>query len=200
MICLGGFAMAKKLSGKKVAILSTDGFEQSELFEPHKALVDAGAEVTIVSLHNGEIKGWHEGNWGKTIKVDALVSESDADQFDALMIPGGVMNPDKLRCDENVIEFIEGFFHNGKPVAAICHAPAVLIETGLVAGKTLTSWRSIKTDLLNAGATWVDKEVVEDQGLVTSRKPADIPAFNRKMIELFAEGIPDMHPQRPLSH
>ncbi|MBS1972347.1 MAG: type 1 glutamine amidotransferase [Bdellovibrionales bacterium] len=192
--------MAKKLNGKKIAILSTDGFEQSELFEPRKALIEAGAEVTVVSLHGGEIKGWHEGNWGKSIKVDALVSESDSDQFDALMIPGGVMNPDKLRCDENVIEFIEGFFHNAKPVAAICHAPAVLIETGLVAGKTLTSWRSIKTDLLNAGATWVDKEVVSDEGLVTSRKPADIPAFNRKMIEVFAEGIPDIHPQRPLNH
>lgn len=192
--------MAKKLSGKKIAILSTDGFEQSELFEPRKALIEAGAEVTVVSLHGGEIKGWHEGNWGKTIHVDALVSESDSDQFDALMIPGGVMNPDKLRCDENVIEFIEGFFHNAKPIAAICHAPAVLIETGLVAGKTLTSWRSIKTDLLNAGATWVDKEVVVDEGLVTSRKPADIPAFNRKMIEVFAEGIPDIHPQRPLNH
>lgn len=192
--------MAKKLSGKKIAILSTDGFEQSELFEPRKALLEAGADVQVISIHGGEIKGWHEGNWGKTIKVDALVSESDADQFDALMIPGGVINPDRLRVDENVIEFIEGFFHNGKPVAAICHGPAVLIETGLVAGKKVTSWRSIKTDLLNAGAEWIDKEVVEDQGLITSRKPADIPAFNRKMIEVFAEGIPDIHPQRPLNH
>lgn len=190
--------MAKQLSGKKIAILSTDGFEQSELFEPRKALIEAGAEVQIISLHNGEIKGWHEGNWGKTIKVDALVSESDSDQFDALMIPGGVINPDKLRVDENVIEFIEGFFHSGKPVAAICHGPQVLIETGLVAGKKVTSWRSIKTDLLNAGAEWVDKEVVEDEGLVTSRKPADIPAFNRKMIEVFAAGVPDIHPQRPM--
>lgn len=192
--------MAKKLSGKKVAILSTDGFEQSELFEPHKALVEAGADVKVISLHAGEIKGWSEGQWGKSIKVDALVSESDADQFDALMIPGGVMNPDKLRMDENVIEFIEGFFHMGKPVAAICHAPQVLIETGLVAGKTMTSWRSIKTDLLNAGATWVDKEVVVDQGLITSRKPADIPAFNRAMIDAFAAGEPDIHPSRTLNH
>ncbi len=192
--------MAKKLSGKKIAILSTDGFDQSELFEPRKALMEAGAEVMVVSPHSGEIKGWHEGNWGKALTADALVSESDGDQFDALLIPGGLMNADKLRCNENAIEFIEGFFHNAKPVAAICHAPAVLIETGLVAGKTLTSCRAIKTDLLNAGATWVDKEVVSDQGLVTSRKPADLPAFNRKMIEVFAEGIPDIHPQRPLSH
>jgi deglycase len=193
--------MAKRLSGKKIAILSTDGFEQSELFEPRNALLEAGAEVQIISLHAGEIRGWHEGNWGKSIKVDALASESDSEQFDALMIPGGVMNPDRLRIDENVIEFIEGFFHAGKPVAAICHAPQVLIDTGLVAGRTLTSWRSIKTDLLNAGATWVDKEVVEDEGLVTSRKPADIPAFNRKMIDVFAAGIPDIHPQpRSLNH
>jgi len=192
--------MAKILTNKKIAILSTDGFEQSELFEPRKALLDAGAEVQIISLHGGEIRGWHEGNWGKTIRVDALVSESDADQFDALVIPGGVINPDKLRVDENVIEFIEGFFHNGKPVAAICHGPQVLIETGLVAGKTMTSCRSIKTDLLNAGATWVDKEVVVDQGLTTSRKPADLPAFSRHMVEEFAKGVPDIHPQRSLNH
>jgi len=190
--------MAKRLEGKKVAILSTDGFEQSELFEPRKALIDAGADVQIISLRSGEIKSWHDGNWGAAIKVDALISESDSDQFDALMIPGGVINPDRLRTDESVIEFIEGFFHNGKPVAAICHGPQVLIETGLVAGRKMTSWRSIKTDLLNAGAEWVDKEVVEDQGLITSRMPADIPAFNRKMIEVFASGIADIHPQRPM--
>lgn len=192
--------MAKKLSGKKIAILSADGFEQSELFEPRRALTEAGAEVRVISLKSGEIKGWSEGNWGKSIKVDAVIDESDADQFDALMIPGGVINPDRLRVNENVIEFIEGFFHAGKPVAAICHGPQVLIDTGLVAGKTLTSWRSIKTDLLNAGATWVDKEVVVDDGLVTSRKPSDIPAFNRAMIDEFAKGIPDIHPQRPLNH
>ena len=190
--------MAKRLAGKKVAILSTDGFEQSELFEPRKALIEAGADVQIVSLRSGEIKSWHDGNWGVAIKVDALISESDSDQFDALMIPGGVINPDRLRTDENVIEFIEGFFHNGKPVAAICHGPQVLIETGLVAGRKMTSWRSIKTDLLNAGADWVDREVVEDQGLVTSRMPADIPAFNRTMIEVFANGVADIHPQRPM--
>jgi len=190
--------MAKRLAGKKVAILSTDGFEQSELFEPRKALIEAGADVQIVSLRSGEIKSWHDGNWGTAIKVDALISESDSDQFDALMIPGGVINPDRLRTDENVIEFIEGFFHNGKPVAAICHGPQVLIETGLVAGRKMTSWRSIKTDLLNAGADWVDREVVEDQGLVTSRMPADIPAFNRTMIEVFANGVADIHPQRPM--
>ena len=192
--------MTKKLSGKKVAILSTDGFEQAELFEPRRALLEAGADVKVISLQGGEIKGWRDGQWGMAIKVDALVSESDADQFDALMIPGGVMNPDKLRMNEDVIEFVEGFFHMAKPVAAICHAPQVLIETGLVAGKTLTSWRSIKTDLLNAGATWVDKEVVVDQGLITSRKPADIPAFNRAMIDEFAAGEPSIHPSRAPNH
>lgn len=195
--------MTKPLKGKRVAILSADGFEQSELFEPRQALIEAGAEVQVVGQHGGQIKGWNGGAWGQSIAVDVAVGEADADQFDALLIPGGVINPDKLRMDENAIEFIEGFFHMGKPIAAICHGPQVLIETGFVAGKTLTSWRSIKTDLLNAGATWVDQEVVVDQGLVTARKPADIPAFNRRMIEEFAKGTADIHPSRPprpLSH
>jgi protease I len=192
--------MPRKLSGKKVAILSTDGFEQSELFEPRKALLEAGAEVQVISLKAGEIKGWTDGNWGKSIKVDDVVAEVDSEQFDALMLPGGVINPDRLRIDENAIEFVEGFLRAGKPVAAICHGPQTLIETGMVAGKTLTSWRSLKTDLLNAGATWVDQDVVVDQGLITSRKPDDIPAFNRKMIEEFAIGIPDIHPSRSHNH
>lgn len=180
--------MTKELSGKRVAILATDGFEQSELFEPKEALEKAGAEVTIVSLKPGEIKGWKEKDWGKSIKVDQLVNQADPQKFDALMLPGGVINPDRLRMEPKVVEFVTGFFEEGKPVAAICHGPQTLIETGLVAGRRMTSWPSLKTDLLNAGADWVDEEVVVDEGLVTSRKPADIPAFNRKMIEEFKEG------------
>ncbi|WP_413290505.1 type 1 glutamine amidotransferase domain-containing protein [Bdellovibrio sp. HCB337] len=180
--------MAKELSGKKVAILATDGFEQSELFDPKEALENAGAEVTIVSLKLGEIKGWKDKDWGQSIKVDMLVSQADPQKFDALMLPGGVINPDRLRMEPKVVEFVTGFFSEGKPIAAICHGPQTLIETGLIAGRRMTSWPSIKTDLLNAGADWVDEEVVVDEGLVTSRKPADIPAFNRKMIEEFKEG------------
>jgi len=183
--------MKKKLEGKKVAILATDGFEQSELLEPRKALEEAGAKVEIVSLKSGEIKGWDETDWGKTVPVDKIVSEANADDYDALQLPGGVMNPDKLRTDESVIKFIKAFFDAGKPVAAICHAPWVLINAGVVEGRDLTSYHTIRKDLENAGAKWTDSEVIVDQGLVTSRKPDDIPAFNRKMIEEFAEGIHD---------
>jgi protease I len=177
------------LKGKKVAILSTDGFEQSELFEPKKALEQAGASVQVISLKAGEIKGWNEKNWGDSIQVDAVLGEIDAEQFDALMLPGGVINPDKLRMEEKAVQFVKAFAAAGKPIAAICHGPQTLIETGMLIGRTMTSWPSLKTDLINAGANWVDEEVVCDDGLVTSRKPADIPAFNRKMIEEFAEGI-----------
>lgn len=180
--------MNKKLEGKKVAILATDGFEQSELFEPKKALEEAGAEVSIVSLESGEIKGWNENNWGKTIAVDLTINEANAEDFDALQLPGGVMNPDKLRMNNKAVGFIKSFFDAEKPVAAICHAPWTLIEADVVKGKTITSWASLRTDLENAGAKWVDKEVVVDNGLVTSRNPDDIPAFNQKMIEEFAEG------------
>jgi protease I len=183
--------MKKKLEGKKVAILATDGFEQSELLEPRKALEEAGAKVEIVSLKSGEIKGWDETDWGKTVPVDKIVSEANADDYDALQLPGGVMNPDKLRTDESAIKFIKAFFDAGKPVAAICHAPWVLINAGVVEGRDLTSYHTIRKDLENAGAKWTDSEVIVDQGLVTSRKPDDIPAFNRKMIEEFAEGIHD---------
>ena len=185
--------MTKKLSGKKVAILATDGFEQSELFQPKQALEDAGAEVQVVSLKSGEIKGWDHKDWGKKIKVDSVLGNVDADQFDALMLPGGVINPDKLRIEAKAVEFVLSFVESGKPIAAICHGPQLLIETGMVAGRKMTSWPSLKTDLLNAGAEWVDEEVVTDSGLVTSRKPDDIPAFNKKMIEEFAEGV---HAQR----
>lgn len=181
--------MDKKLDGLKVAILATDGFEQSELFKPKEALEEAGAEVSIVSLESGEIKGWNKKDWGETIAVDLTVDEANAEDFDALQLPGGVMNPDKLRMNEKAISFVRSFFDAGKPVAAICHAPWTLVEANVVNGKTVTSWASLKTDLENAGAIWVDQEVVTDNGLVTSRKPDDLPAFNRKMIEEFAEGL-----------
>jgi protease I len=181
--------MDKKLNGIKVAILATDGFEQSELFEPKKALEDAGADVKIVSLKTGEIKGWNEKDWGDKISVDLTVDEANGDDFDALQLPGGVMNPDKLRMNEKAVNFIKSFFEAGKPVGAICHAPWTLIEANVVKDRTVTSWTSIRTDLENAGAKWVDKEVVTDNGLVTSRKPEDLPALNEKIIEEFAEGF-----------
>lgn len=181
--------MNEKLNGIKVAVLATDGFEQSELFEPKKALEEAGAEVSIVSLETGEITGWNEKNWGDSIAVDLTVAEASAADFDALQLPGGVFNPDKLRMDEKAVAFVKAFFEAGKPVAAICHAPWTLIEADVVNGRTVTSWKSLQTDLENAGAKWVDQEVVVDNGLVTSRNPQDIPAFNKKMIEEFAEGV-----------
>ncbi len=176
------------LKNHKVAILATDGFEQSELTEPLQALEEAGAEVKIVSLQPGQIKGWKHTDWGDPIGVDLEVSQANADEFDSLLLPGGVMNPDKLRMNEDAVAFVKKFVEAGKPIAAICHGPWTLIETGIVNGRTMTSWPSIKSDLINAGAHWVDEEVVTDGGLVTSRKPADLPAFNAKMIEEFAEG------------
>lgn len=181
--------MSNKLDGIKVAILATDGFEQSELFEPKKALEEAGADVKIVSLKAGEIKGWDEKDWGDSITVDLTVDEASADDFDALQLPGGVMNPDKLRVNEKAVSFVKAFFEAGKPVGTICHAPWTLIEAGVVEGRTLTSYPSVKTDLENAGAKWIDREVVTDNGLVTSRNPNDLPAFNEKIIEEFAEGF-----------
>ncbi len=180
--------MGNKLEGKKVAILATDGFEQSELFEPKKALEEAGATVSVVSLKSGEIKGWDEKDWGDTIKVDMTLDEANAEDFDALQLPGGVMNPDKLRVDEKAIAFVKAFFEAGKPVAAICHASWTLINAEVVKGRELTSYPTLRKDLENAGAKWVDREVVVDNGLVTSRNPNDLPAFNRKMIEEIAEG------------
>lgn len=181
--------MADKLEGLKVAILAADGFEQSELFEPKRALQEAGADVRIVSLKGGEIKGWNENDWGDSVAVDLTVDEASAEDFDALQLPGGVMNPDKLRMSEKAVGFIRAFFDAGKPVAAICHAPWTLVEADVVRGRTVTSWASLRKDLENAGAKWVDREVVTDNGLVTSRNPGDIPAFNQKMIEEFAEGV-----------
>lgn len=178
-----------KLDGKKIAILATDGFEHSELFEPMKALKAAGAEVEILSIKEGEIKSWKDKNWGETLAVDTLVKSAKVENFDGLLIPGGVINPDKLRMDKDAVEFVRDMATAGKPIAAICHGPWVLVEADVVSGRKVTSWGSIKTDLINAGADWVDEEVVSDQGFVTSRKPDDIPAFNKKMIEEFAEGL-----------
>ena len=180
--------MDGQLKGKKVAILATDGFEQSELFKPKQALEDAGAEVTIVSLKSGEIKGWNEKDWGETIAVDLTIDEANAEDFDALQLPGGVMNPDKLRVDEKAVAFVKAFFDAGKPVAAICHAPWTLINAEVVKGRELTSYPTLRKDLENAGAKWTDSEVVVDNGLITSRNPNDIPAFNKKLIEEIAEG------------
>ena len=180
--------MSDKLSDKKIAILATDGFEQSELFEPLKALQKAGAQTEIVSLKNGEIKAWKDKDWGESIKVDKLITDADIADYAGLVIPGGVINPDKLRVEEKVVSFVKEFLESGKPIAAICHGPQVLIETDLLRGRKLTSYSSIKTDLLNAGADWVDEEVVVDNGLVTSRSPDDLKAFCKKMIEEFEEG------------
>jgi protease I len=176
------------LQGKKVAILVTDGFEQSELLEPRKALDEAGATTKVVSPAGKKAKGWNHKEWGNDVPVDVPLDSAKADEFDALLLPGGVMNPDQLRMNPKAVEFVKHFTSAGKPVAAICHGPWTLIEAGAVRGRTVTSWPSLKTDLKNAGANWVDKEVVNDQGLVTSRKPDDIPAFNREMIRLFSEG------------
>jgi protease I len=179
----------QNLSSKRVAIVATDGFEQSELLEPKKALEAAGAKVDVVSLKPGRIRGWKHTDWGDEVAVDKVVGDAKADDYDALVLPGGVINPDKLRLHEDVLAFVRAFFEQGKPVGAICHGPWTLINAGLVRGREMTSYPSVELDLRNAGAKWVDREVVVDNGLVTSRKPDDLPAFNRKMIEEFAEGI-----------
>ena len=180
--------MARKLDGKKVAILVADGFEQVEMTGPRDALDEAGAETKIVSLKSGKIQGMHHADKGDKFDVDLTVDEARPEEFDALMIPGGLMNPDALRSNDDALEFARHFFREGKPVATICHGPQVLISAGLVRGRTMTSWPAIKADMRNAGANWVNEEVVVDNGLVTSRKPDDIPAFNKKMIEEFCEG------------
>jgi protease I len=182
--------MADELQGKRIAFLATDTYEESELKQPWQALQDAGAELKLVSLEEGEITALneHELKPGATHPVDLTVEEANADDFDGLVLPGGVGNPDKLRMDENAVHFVRRFFEQGKPVGAICHGPWTLVEAGVVRGRTLTSFPSIQTDIRNAGGDWVDEEVHVDQGLVTSRKPDDIPAFNKKLIEEFAEG------------
>ncbi|HEY0607003.1 MAG TPA: type 1 glutamine amidotransferase domain-containing protein [Herpetosiphonaceae bacterium] len=180
--------MSQQLNGKKVAILVAHGFEQVELTEPKQALEQAGAQTHIVSPEQGQVKGWQHTEWGDQFPVDVPLNQASADDYDALLLPGGVMNPDHLRRNQQALQFVRSFFEAGKPVASICHGPWTLIDAGLVKGRKMTSYESIQSDLKNAGAQWVDQEVVVDQGLVTSRKPDDIPAFNRKMIEEFAEG------------
>jgi len=177
------------LKGKKVAILAADMFERVELEKPRQALEDAGATVEVVSIHDGEIQGFDHFDPANTVKVDGTVEEVSADDYDALMIPGGVGNPDQLRGDENAVAFVRAFHDAKKPMAVICHGPWVLVEAGVVRDKRLTSWPTLQTDIRNAGGEWVDEEVVVDDGIVTSRKPDDIPAFNEKMLELFESGV-----------
>jgi protease I len=176
------------LTGKRVAILSDNGFEEVELTSPKKALENAGAKVDIVSAQKGKIKAWNHDHWSIELDVDVMLDDAKTENYDALMIPGGVINPDQMRLHTNYIHFAEEFLEAGKIVAAICHGPQLLIETGMISGREMTSFPSIKTDLINAGASWQDKEVVVDNGLVTSRSPKDLEAFNKKMIEEIAEG------------
>jgi protease I len=175
--------MSNELQGKRIAILATDGFEQSELTEPKKNLEQAGARTEVLSIKDGEIKGWNHTDWGDRVKVDRLVSQANPADYDALVLPGGQMNPDKLRMDESAVDFVRRFANSGKIVAAICHGPWTLIEAGVVRGRTMTSWPSVQTDLVNAGARWVDDQVVTDGNLITSRKPDDIPAFSQAIIQ-----------------
>jgi len=176
------------LKGKKVAILSDSGFEELELTSPKKALEEAGAVVEIVSAQKDTIRGWNHDHWSIELNVDINIDDAKAENYDALMIPGGVINSDQMRLHTNYIQFAEEFLEAGKPVATICHGPQLLIETGMISGREMTSFPSIKTDLINAGVTWQDKEVVTDNGLITSRSPKDLEAFNKKMIEEIAEG------------
>jgi len=177
-----------QLSGKKIAILVEDGFEQVEMTSPKEALEAAGAKTYIVSPKAGKVKGWEHTEWGQEFPVDVGIDQANANNYDALLLPGGVMNPDKLRTNKKAVQFVRSFFDQAKPVAAICHGPWMLVEADVVEGRMVTSYPSLQTDLKNAGANWVDKEVVVDRGLVTSRKPDDLPAFNRKMIEEVGEG------------
>ena len=177
----------QSLSGKTVALLVDDGFEQVELLDPRRALDEAGAKTQVVSPKDGRVKGWNETTWGEEVKVDVPLAEATVDDFDALVLPGGVMNPDKLRMNKAAVALVKAFFDAGKPVAAICHGPWTVIESGAARGRKMTSWPSLQTDLANAGANWVDQQVVVDRNLVTSRKPADIPAFAREIIALIAK-------------
>jgi protease I len=184
----------RQLNGRKIAILVTDGFEEVELLKPREALDEAGAQTQIVSPKDGKVKGWRSTEWGSELPVDVPLTQAKADQFDALLLPGGVINPDKLRMQPEAVAFVKAFFDAGKPVAAICHGPWTLIEAGVARGRRIASWPSLKTDIRNAGAEWVDQEVVRDGNLVSSRKPDDIPAFNRAFIELLSESRQQARP------
>jgi protease I len=181
--------MARSLEGKKVAALVAKGFEQVELLKPREALEQAGAIVEIVSPESGKVRGWDMTDWGDDVDVDVPLNEAASEEYDALLLPGGVMNPDILRTIPQAVQFARDFFDAGKPIASICHGPWTLLEADVVRGLRVTSWPSLETDLENAGAEWTDAPVVVDRGIVTSRKPDDIPAFNEKMIEEFAEGL-----------
>ena len=180
---------AKRLDGRRVAILATDGVEQSELTEPRKALDDAGASTTLIAPRGGTIRAYQHDKKGLELEVDVPLPQARVEDYDALLLPGGVMNPDQLRTDAQAVKFVKAFVAAGKPIGAICHGPWMLVEADCVRGRTVTSWPSLKTDLRNAGANWVDRDVVVDNGLVTSRKPEDIPAFSTKLIEEIAEGV-----------
>jgi protease I len=180
--------MGKELEGKRIAFLAADMVEQVELVEPWRAVEEAGGKPELVSLKPGEIKGFDHFDPARSFEVDRTVEEAHADDYDGLVVPGGVGNPDQLRMDENAVRFVRDFWDAGKPMAVICHGPWILVEAGIARGRTLTSWPSLQTDIRNAGGNWVDQEVVVDEGLVTSRNPDDIPAFNRKLVEEFAEG------------
>ena len=186
---------SNRLQGKKIAILATDGFEQSELLSPQAALLEAGADIEVVSIKEGQITAWDEDKWGEKVAVDKLAANANAGDYDALLLPGGLFNPDSLRQDSDAKAFVDGFFgaKKNKPVAAICHSPWLLAEINKLRDKKVTSYPSIKSDLINAGANWVDQEVCVDQGLVTSRSPADLDAFNAKFIEEILEGKHQAH-------
>jgi protease I len=179
----------ESLSNRKIAILTEEGFEQVELTSPKDALKEAGATVDVISPKSGRVKAWDKTNWGIEVDVDKQLDEVSPDDYDALVLPGGVLNPDKLRQNKEAVAFVTSFLEAGKPIAAICHGPQTLIETGMLKGRKMTSYPSLQTDLKNAGVKWVDEEVVVDNGLVTSRRPDDLPAFNKKMVEEFAEGV-----------
>lgn len=190
----------KQLDHTRVAILTEHGFEESELTKPKKMLEKAGAKVEVVSPQSGKVKGWDKKDWGEKIDVDRELSAARAEEYDALVLPGGVMNPDILRSNPQAVSFVQQFLESGKPVAAICHGPQTLIETGLLKGRTMTSYPSLQTDLRNAGAHWVDQEVVVDGNLITSRRPDDIPAFTEKLIGMLQTGVRETSAVHPKEH